>query len=80
MTADVQKQSYQQLKQQFGDFQSLTYSETWIQKDNLNLHVIRFKGKFEQSEELLEIRVVLNAENKIAGLWIKSWKDNLNNS
>lgn len=78
MTPEVQKQTYTQLKEQFGDFESLAYSETWITKDNIDLQVIRFKGKFEKSEDLLEIRVVLNASNKITGLWIKPWRDNLN--
>lgn len=80
MTPEVQKHTYQQLKEQFGDFESLNYSETWIKKDNVDLQVTRFKGKFEKSDEPMEIRVVLNASNKITGFWIKPWKDDLNAS
>lgn len=80
MTPEVQKQTYTQIKQQFGDFESLSYSETWMNQDNKVLMVIRFKGKFEKSDEPLEVRVVLNASNKISGFWIKPWKDNLNES
>lgn len=78
MTPEVQKQTYIQLKEQFGDFESLAFSETWITKDNLDLQIIRFNGKFEKSNEPLEIRVVLNVSYKISGFWIKPWKDNLN--
>jgi len=80
MTPDIQKQTYEQIKQKFGDFKSITYSGTWIKKDNKEFQIIRFKGDFERSEEPLEIRVIINDSNKISGLWIKLWKDNLNNS
>ncbi len=80
MTPDIQKQTYEQIKQKFGDFKSITYSGTWIKKDNDEFQIIRFKGDFERSEESLEIRVVINGSNKISGLWITLWNDNLNNS
>ena len=80
MTPEIQKQTYEQIKQKFGDFKSITYSGTWIKKDNKEFQIIRFIGDFERSEEALEIRVVINGSNKISGLWITLWKDNLNNS
>lgn len=80
MTSELQEQTYQELKQTFGDFNSLTYSGTWVQKETNEFQVIRFKGYFEKGEEPLEIRVVMNNSDKIAGFWIKIWKDNLNDS
>ena len=76
-TSETQKLVYQQLKAQFGDFQSLEYSETWIQGNSKSISVFRFKGEFEKSTKKLEIRVVLNESDKIAGFFIKPWSDML---
>jgi hypothetical protein len=74
-TGETQKQVYQQLKTQFGDFQSLEYSETWIQTTNKGTNIFRFKSDFEKSTKKLEVRVVLNESDKVAGFWIKPWSD-----
>ena len=76
-TAETQKSVYQQLKTQFGDFQSLEYAETWIQNNSKSIGIYRFKGEFDKSTKKLEIRVVLNESDKIAGFWIKPWSDML---
>jgi hypothetical protein len=76
-TAETQKSVYQQIKTQFGDFQSLEYAETWIQSNSKSLNIFRFKADFENSTKKLEIRVVLNESDKIAGFWIKPWSDML---
>lgn len=76
-TSETQKLVYQQLKAQFGDFQSLEYSETWIQGNSKSISIFRFKGEFEKSTKKLEIRVVLNESDKIAGFFIKPWSDML---
>jgi len=75
LTEENQKLIYQQLKSQFGDFQSSEYAETWIQGNNKSIQIIRLKATFEKSNKNLEIRVVLNDSNKIAGFWIKPWSD-----
>lgn len=77
LTQERQKAGYKQLRDNFGDFKSLDYAETWIQKDNSDYKIIRFKSDFEKSPNKLEIRVILNAENKVAGFWIKPWSDEL---
>jgi 16S rRNA C967 or C1407 C5-methylase (RsmB/RsmF family) len=77
LTEQNQKAIYQQLKDQFGDFKSLEYAETWIQSSNPSLNIFRFKGDFEKSNKKLEIRVVLNESDKISGFWIKPWSDML---
>lgn len=78
LTEDVQKAVYKQLKDQFGEYKSLEYAETWIQKGSTAIKIFRFKGEFEKSNKKLEIRVVLNETDKIAGFWIKPWSDMLN--
>ena len=77
LTEDMQKQSYQNLKDQFGDFESLNYTETWIYSKDTTLRFFRFKADFNKSNGKLEVRVVLNGEGKIAGIWITPWKDTI---
>lgn len=77
-TGEAQKLVYQQLKTQFGEYQSIEYAETWIQSNSKSISIFRFKGEFEKSTKKLEIRVVLNESEKIAGFWIKPWSDMLN--
>ena len=78
LTPENQKIIYQQLKEKFGDYKSLEYAETWVPNGNSGLKIFRFKGDFEKSNRKLEIRVVLNANDKIAGFWIRPWSDMLN--
>jgi 16S rRNA C967 or C1407 C5-methylase (RsmB/RsmF family) len=77
LTEDNQKAMYKQLKDQFGDFKALEYTETWIQSSNSAIKIYRFKSDFEKSNKKLEIRVVLNESDKISGFWIKPWSDML---
>jgi hypothetical protein len=75
LAEENQKALYQQLKDQLGDFQTLDYAETWIQSTNSSLKVFRFKGDFDKSNKKVEIRVVLNESDKIAGFWVRPWSD-----
>ncbi len=78
LTEENQKAGYRQLKDQFGDFEGLEYAETWVQGNNDSIQIFRFKSDFDKSNKKLEVRVVLDASEKIAGLWIKPWSDMLN--
>jgi hypothetical protein len=73
LTPEMQKQSYEQIRGMFGDFQSLEYAETWMPTDGSSLFIFRFKGRFARTETAPEIRVVLDGEGKLSGLWIKPW-------
>jgi len=75
LSEEKQKSGYQSIKSQFGDFQSLEYAETWTQRSNPKVQIIRFKSTFDKSNRKLEIRVVLNEADIINGFWIKPWSD-----
>jgi len=77
MTEQRQKKAYQNLKEKFGDFRSINYEQTWLQDTNNPLQIFRFKADFKASNQPLEVRVVLNEAGKIAGLWVKPWRENL---
>jgi hypothetical protein len=79
MTPGNQQQMYKQLKSEYGDFVSLAYAETWKLNDGKqDLYIYRMKTHFASSENLMEFRVVLNKDGKIAGIWVAPWKDSLN--
>lgn len=78
LTEERQKTIYKQIKNNFGDFESLEYAETWIHKGDADYRIYRFKADFEKSTKKLEIRVVLNESDKITGFWIRPWSDVLN--
>lgn len=76
LTLEKQKMSYENIKAMYGDFQSMSYYETCVPKEGAFHTVYRFKGKFESSATP-EIRVVINKENRLAGFWLKDWKNEL---
>jgi len=75
LTAEKQKAVYDQLKSAFGEFKSLEYSQTWTE-NNAHMVIYRFKGMFDD-KNILEIRVVLNYQGKIAGFFVKPWAEEL---
>ena len=77
LTSETQKNVYQSIKKQFGDFQNLEYVETFIDKNVTSVGIHRFKGSFGEKNKKLEVRVVLDEADKIAGFWIKPWSDML---
>ena len=77
LTEQKQKAVYKQIIENFGDLNSLSYVETWIQSSNPDMKIFRFKGDFDKSKDKLEIRVVILKSGKIAGFWIKPWNDML---
>jgi hypothetical protein len=75
LTKENQKAIYQQLKGKYGDYMNLSHTGTWIQGNSSAVQIFRFKSDFTGSDEKLEVRIVLNGDKKIAGLWIKPWDD-----
>ena len=73
LTPAVQKESYESIKGMWGDFQSMDYAETWVPTDGTLLVIYRFRGRFSKSDATPEIRVVVDGEGKLAGLWLKPW-------
>jgi hypothetical protein len=73
-----QKTIYEKVKSEHGDYQSIAYGETWVLKSNPAIKIIRFHGTFSKQTQPVEIRVVLDKADKIAGFFIKPWSSALN--
>jgi len=77
LTASMQKSSYENIKDQFGDYESLEYIEAWKFITEEEYIIYRFKGNFSRSKDVPEIRVVMTTSSLISGFWLKPWKDEM---
>lgn len=77
-TPEMQITTFEQIKTQLGEYEDAAYAETWVQRSNPNYTILRYKAKFSDSTPKVEIRVVLDESNKIAGFFVKPWSDVLN--
>jgi hypothetical protein len=74
---EMQKTAYEQIKAQLGEYENADYAEAWVMSSNPDLKILRFKGDFTGKSEKVEVRVVLDKSNKIAGFFVKPWSDML---
>ncbi len=73
---DAQRAADKSIEKEIGSFQAMTYHETLRTKDG-KMDVFRFKATFDKSKVASEVRVVLDAQGKLTGFWVKPWKDQL---
>lgn len=76
MNESLQKQSYRSIKSAFGEYQDIRFDHMMKSTDGTLYKIYRFKGKFNPEVEV-EVRTVLDAENELAGFFVKPWKDEL---
>ncbi|MEK6478936.1 hypothetical protein WJR50_15425 [Catalinimonas sp. 4WD22] len=76
-TEDMQKQAYQQIKAQVGNYEgSMDFQEAYeVSQTGMEATIFRFKGNFSQSEP--EVRVVINREDQLMGLRVLPWSDEM---
>ena len=74
-TAEAQRHSYQQIRQLFGTFESLDFVETRSIENQPHLLIYRFRGRYSTASP--EVRVVLDQDGKLTGLWIKPYQDQM---
>ena len=76
-TAEVQRRNHQTIRQLFGAFEGLDYIETRYMDSQPHLLIHRFKSRYKAASRPPEVRVVLDRDGRMAGLWIKPWQDEL---
>ena len=74
-TAESQRHLHQKNRQLFGTFEGLDFVETRFMESQPHLLAHRFKGRYGAASP--EVRVVLDRDGKLAGLWIKPWQDQM---
>lgn len=76
-TPESQRRSHQTIRQLFGAFEGLDYVETRFMDSQPHLLIHRFKGRYGAASNVPEVRVVLDRDGKLAGLWIKPWQEQM---
>ena len=73
---DAQKKADKQLEEGIGSFKTMSFAEADRSKPP-KVEVYRFKAVFDKSDKPVEVRVVLDLDGKVSGIWVKPWKDAL---
>ncbi len=73
----VQKQAYGQLKAQLGEYQGLELDHMMRSAEEPIYEVYRFRGHFGAGDAKVEVRAVTNADGKLAGFYVRPWKEEL---
>ncbi len=73
----VQKQAYSQLHAQLGEYQSLEFDHMMRTAEEPVYEIYRFRGRFDGTDSEVEIRAVTDAGGKLAGFYVRPWKDKL---
>lgn len=76
LNESVQKESYNQIEDIFGAYNSLKFYSIEEVVEGKTYKVYRFKGDFEFGLPV-EVRSVINSEGKLAGFFVKPWKNKL---
>lgn len=74
-TPEMQRTTYEQIKAQLGEYENAEYEEAWAMSSNPDMKILRYKANFTGSNERVEIRVVFDKANKVAGFFVKPWLD-----
>ena len=78
LSPELQKQSFEQIRAIFGDYQGMTFVEVLTARFLFPRGTVyRFKGSYSRASAQPEIRVVFDSAGKVSGLWIKHWKDEI---
>lgn len=78
LSAELQKQSFEQIRSMFGDYQEMAFVEALTARFLIPRGTVyRFKGTYSRTSEQPEIRVVFDSHGKISGLWLKPWRDEM---
>lgn len=75
LTIGMQKDACDHIKGEFGEYHGLNYVECLRPKDGRLYRVYRFKTSFANKRAVAETRVILDGQEKLAGIWAGAWRD-----
>ncbi len=68
-----QKKSYAEIRKMFGDYKSISFDHMMHSTTGVYLEIYRFKGDFDLSDAEIEVRAVFDADQKLAGFFVRPW-------
>jgi len=75
LTIGMQKDACEHIKSEFGVYHGLDFVECLRPNDGRAYVVYRFKTSFTNKRANAETRVILDAQDKLAGIWAGAWRD-----
>lgn len=77
LTPERQQQACDFLTNKYGTFDSLSIGEVLQTVETADFRIYRFKGSFKETKDLAEVRVTLDQQGKMSGLWTMPWSNGL---
>lgn len=77
LTEARQQEACNFLRGKYGTFKELTIGEVLQTAETADFRIYRFKGTFQDTDELAEVRVTFDKNGKMSGLWTMPWIDRL---
>lgn len=75
LTIGMQKDACDHIKSEFGVYHGLDFVECLRPSDGRAYVVYRFKTNFTNKRANAETRVILDGQDKLAGIWAGAWRD-----
>ncbi len=77
LTAEKQQAACSYLKDEYGTFKDLSLGEVLRSVGDGGFRIYRYKGAFVDTEEVAEVRITLNKDGKMSGIWTMPWQASL---
>ncbi len=77
LTPDRQREACDFLEQKYGTLEDLAIGEVLQTVETADFRIYRFIGSFKDTKDLAEVRVTLDKQGKMSGLWTMPWVDGL---
>ncbi len=77
LTPERQQQACEENRARYGKLERLHLMAVARPKGGSALRIFRFRGEFTNAVERPEIRVVLDGQNRLAGIWLRPWNEKM---
>ncbi|NRB48131.1 MAG: hypothetical protein HRU41_10700 [Saprospiraceae bacterium] len=77
LTPDRQREACDFLEEKYGTLEGLSIGEVLQTVETADFRIYRFKGSFKETKELVEVRITLDKNGKMSGLWTMPWVEGL---
>ncbi len=77
LTADKQQAACTYLKEEYGTFKDLSLGGVLRSAGSGDFRIYRYKGVFAETDEVAEVRITLDKDGKMSGIWTMPWREGM---
>ena len=74
LTPERQEEAWEEISGIYGDYESIRFDSVWEPIDGTKLTIYRFRARFTDVKPDPELRIILDGNGKLSGLWVKPWR------